>query len=166
MSRIVFNMLTLLIFSGIALSLFAQILILPGIASGEASRFPPYEPYRVPLLTVGIAFIACAQVSLAALWALVFRAQTGSFFRPGTQRWVVTIGAAIGVATLLTIGFFLYLTFVGIPMPEEEDMAGLGLWMASGLGCLVGVALLGVVFVTHRLVERATDAQTELDGVL
>jgi hypothetical protein len=78
---------------------------------------------------------------------------------------VITIGAAIGVATLLTSGFFLYLTFVGIPMPDE-DMGELGLWMASGLGRLVGVALLGVVFVTHRLVERATDAQTELDGVL
>jgi hypothetical protein len=166
MSRIVFNILTLLIFSGIAISLFAQVLILPGIAADEVRHFPPYEPYRVPLLAVGITFIACAQVSLAALWALVFRAQTGSFFRPGTQRWVITIGAAIGVATLLTIGFFLYQTLVGIPMPEEEDMAGLGLWMASGLGCLVGVALLGVVFVTHRLVQRATDAQTELDGVL
>jgi hypothetical protein len=159
-------MLTLLIFSGIALSLFAQVMILPGIAADEVRHFPPYEPYRVPLLAVGIVFIACAQVALAALWALVLRAQTGSFFRPGTQRWVITIGAAIGVATLLTVGFFVYLTFVGIPMPDEEDMAGLGLWMASGLGCLVGVALLGVVFVTHRLVQRATDAQTELDGVL
>lgn len=164
MSRIVFNMLTLLIFSGIAISLFAQVVILPGIAADEVSNFPPYEPYRVPLLAVGIAFIACAQVALAALWALVFRAQTGTFFRPGTQRWVITIGAAVGVATLLTSGFFLYLTFVGIPTPD--DMGDLGLWMLSGLGCLVGVALLGVVFVTHRLVQRATDAQTELDGVL
>lgn len=164
MSRIVFNMLTLLIFSGIAISLFAQVVILPGIAADEVSNFPPYEPYRIPLLAAGIAFIACAQVSLAALWALVFRAQTGTFFRPGTQRWVITIGAAVGVATLLTSGFFLYLTFVGIPTPD--DMGDLGLWMLSGLGCLVGVALLGVVFVTHRLVQRATDAQTELDGVL
>ena len=164
MNRIVFNMLTLLIFSGIAIGLFAQVVILPGIAADEVSNFPPYEPYRVPLLAAGIAFIACAQVSLAALWALVFRAQTGTFFRPGTQRWVVTIGAAVGVATLLTASFFLYLTFVGIPMPD--DMGDLGLWMLSGLGCFVGVALLGVVFVTHRLVQRATDAQTELDGVL
>jgi hypothetical protein len=164
MNRIVFNMLTLLIFSGIAISLFAQVVILPGIAADEVSNFPPYEPYRVPLLAAGITFIACAQVSLAALWALVFRAQTGAFFRPGTQRWVVTIGAAVGVATLLTAGFFLYLTFVGIPTPD--DMGDLGLWMLSGLGCFVGVALLGVVFVTHRLVQRATDAQTELDGVL
>nr|BFF21668.1 hypothetical protein GCM10025730_51890 [Promicromonospora thailandica] len=103
-------------------------------------------------------------MALAALWALVFRAQTGVFFRPGTQRWVVTIGAAVGVATLLTCGLFLYVTFVGIPMPG--DMGDIGLWMASGLGCLVGAALLGVVFVTHRLIGRATDAQTELDGVL
>ncbi|GAB2479852.1 hypothetical protein GCM10027063_22230 [Promicromonospora xylanilytica] len=164
MNRIVFAMLTALILGGIALSLFAQVVILPGIAADEVRHFPAYEPYRVPLLTVGIAFIACAQVALAALWALVFRAQTGVFFRPGTRRWVVTIGAAIGVATLLTGGFFLYLTFVGIPMPD--DMGDLGLWMASGLGSVVGVALLGVVFVTHRLIERATDAQTELDGVL
>jgi small-conductance mechanosensitive channel len=165
MSRIVFNMLTLLIFSGIAISLFAQAVILPGIAADEVRHFPPYAPYRAPLLAAGIAFIASAQVSLAALWALVFRAQTGTFFRPGTQRWVITIGAAVGVATLLTSGFFLYLTFVGIPTPDD-GMGELGLWMASGLGCLVGVALLGVVFVTHRLVERATEAQTELDGVL
>jgi hypothetical protein len=165
MNRIVFAMLTLLIFGGIALSLFAQVVILPGIAADEVRHFPPYEPYRAPLLAAGIAFIACAQVSLAALWALVFRAQAGIFFRPGTQPWVITIGAAIGAATLLTGGFFLYLTFVGIPMPDE-DMGELGLWMASGVGSLVGVALLGVVFVTHRLVERATDAQTELDGVL
>jgi hypothetical protein len=166
MNRIVFNLLTLLIFSGIAFSLFAQIMILPGVAADEVRHFPAYEPYRVPLLAAGIAFIACAQVSLLALWMLVFRAQEGTFFRPGTQRWVVTIGAAVGVATLLTSGFFLYLTFFGIPTPHDDDMGELGLWMASGLGCLVGVALLGVVFVTHRLVERATDAQTELDGVL
>lgn len=165
MNRIVFAMLTLLIFAGIALSLFAQAVILPGIAADEVRHFPAYGPYRVPLLAAGIAFIACAQVSLAALWTLVFRAQAGIFFRPGTQPWVTTIGAAIGAATLLTSGFFLYLTFVGIPMPDE-DMGELGLWMASGLGGLVGVALLGVVFVTRRLVERATDAQTELDGVL
>lgn len=165
MNRIVFALLTLLILMGLALSLFAQIVILPGIAADETRHFPAYEPYRVPLLTVGIAFIACAQVALVALWALVFRAQANIFFRPGTQPWVVTIGAAIGLATLLTGGFFLYLTFVGIPMPDE-DMGELGLWMMSGLGSLVGVALLGVVFVTHRLVGRATDAQTELDGVL
>ena len=165
MNRVVFIMLTLLIFSGIALGLFAQAVILPGIAADEVRHFPAYEPYRVPLLAAGIAFIACAQVSLAALWVLVLRAQTGIFFRPGTKPWVLTIGAAIGAATLLTGGFFLYLTFVGIPMPDE-DMGELGLWMASGLGCLIGVALLGVVFVTHRLVERATEAQTELDGVL
>ncbi|MFD6443528.1 DUF2975 domain-containing protein [Promicromonospora sp. NPDC060204] len=158
-------MLTLLIFGGIALGLFAQAVILPGIAADEVRHFPPYEPYRVPLLAAGIAVIACAQVSLASLGVLVFRAQEGTFFRPGTQLWVITIGAAVGAATLLTGGFFLYLTFVGIPMPDE-DMGELGLWMASGLGSLVGVALLGVVFVTHRLVERATDAQTELDGVL
>lgn len=164
MNRIVFNLLTLLIFSGIAFALFAQIMILPGIAADEVRNFPAYEPYRVPLLALGIAFIACAQVALAGLWVLVFRAQSGSFFRPGTQRWVVTIGAAVGVATLLTGGLFLYVTFAGIPMPS--DMGDLGLWMMSGLGSLVGVALLGVVFVTHRLVERATDAQTELDGVL
>ncbi|MGI5186884.1 DUF2975 domain-containing protein [Promicromonospora sp. CA-289599] len=165
MSRIVFNMLTLLIFSGIAISLFAQVVILPGIAAGEVSNFPPYEPYRAPLLAAGIAFIACAQVSLVALWVLVLRAEAGTFFRPGTQRWVITIGAAIGVATLLTSGLFLYLTFVGLPTPDD-GMGELGLWMASALGCLVGIALLGVVFVTHRLVGRATDAQTELDGVL
>lgn len=166
MNRIVFAMLTLLILMGITLGLFAQTVILPGIAADEVEYFPPYEPYRVPLLAVGIAFVVCAQVSLAALWALVFRAQAGVFFRPGTQPWVVTVGAAIGVATLLTGGFFLYLTFVGIPMPDDDNMGELGLWMASGLGSLVGVALLGVVFVTHRLVGRATDAQTELDGVL
>lgn len=165
MNRVVFIMLTLLIFSGIALGLFAQAVILPGIAADEVRHFPAYEPYRVPLLAAGIAFIACAQVSLAALWVLVLRAQTGIFFRPGTKPWVLTIGAAIGAATLLTGGFFLYLTFVGIPMPDE-DMGELGLWMASGLGCLIGIALFGVVFVTHRLVERATEAQTELDGVL
>lgn len=164
MTRIVFNLLTLLIFSGIAIGLFAQVVILPGIAADEVRNFPPLEPYRAPLLAVGIAFVACAQVALGALWALVYRAQSGVFFRPGTQRWVVTIGAATGVATLLTCGFFLYVTFAGIPTPD--DMSDIGLWMASGLGCLVGVALLGVVFVTHRLVERATDAQTELDGVL
>ncbi|MFC8921246.1 DUF2975 domain-containing protein [Cellulosimicrobium sp. NPDC057127] len=166
MSRTVSTMLTLLIFSGIAIALFAQAVILPGIAADEVRHFPPYEPYRVPLLAAGIAFIACAQVSLVALWLLVRRAQAGTFFRPGTQRWVLTIGAAVGVATLLTGGFFLYLTFFGIPTPDDEDMGELGLWMASGLGCLVGVALLGVVFVTHRLVARATEAQIELDGVL
>jgi hypothetical protein len=164
MNRIVFAMLTVLILGGIALGLFAQLVILPGIAADEARLFPPYEPYRVPLLTLGIAFVACVQVALAALWVLVLRAQEGTFFRPGTQSWVVTIGAAVGVATLLTAGFFLYLTFVGIPAPD--DMSDLGLWMMSGLGSVVGVALLGVVFVTHRLIGRATDAQTELDGVL
>ena len=164
MNRIIFSMLTGLIFGGIALGLFAQIVILPGIAADEVRNFSAYEPYRAPLLAVGIAFIACAQVALAALWALVFRAQADIFFRRGTRRWVRTIGAATGVATLLTAGFFLYLTFVGIPMPN--DMGDLGLWMASGLGSVVGVALLGVVFVTSRLIERATDAQTELDGVL
>lgn len=85
MNRIVFSMLTLLIFSGITFSLFAQIMILPGIAADEVRHFPAYEPYRVPLLAVGITFIACAQVALAALWVLVFRAQEGTFFRPGTQ---------------------------------------------------------------------------------
>lgn len=165
MNRAVFIVLTLLIILGLALSLFAQIVILPGIAADEVRLFPAYEPYRVPLLAVGIAFIVCAQVALVALWVLVLRAQTGNFFRPGSQRWVITIGAAIGVATLLSGGFFLYLTFVGIPMPDE-DMGELGLWMAGGLGALVGVALLGVVFVTHRIVGRAIDAQTELDGVL
>ena len=166
MNRIVFAILTLLIFGGIGLSLFAQAVVLPGIAASEVEHFPAYEPYRVPLLAAGITFIACAQVSLVSLWALLFRAQAGLFFRPGTQPWVITIGAAIGVATLLTGGLFLYLTFVGIPTPDPDGMGDIGLWMASGLGGMVGIALLGVVFVAHRLVERATDAQIELDSVL
>ncbi|MBE1878801.1 DUF2975 domain-containing protein [Myceligenerans pegani] len=165
MNRTVFVMLTLLILLGLAISLFTQAVILPGIADAEVEHFPPYEPYRTPLLTAGIAFIACAQVALGALWVLLFRAHTGVFFRPGSRPWVITIGAAIGAATLLTIGLFVFLTFFEFPSPGD-GMDTLGLWMASGLGSLIGVALLGVAFVGHRLVERATSAQIELDGVL
>ncbi|MEU4362439.1 DUF2975 domain-containing protein [Promicromonospora sp. NPDC023987] len=165
MNRIVFVVLTFLILLGLVLSLFAQAVILPGIAADEVEYFPPYEPYRVPLLAAGIAFIACAQVSLVALWALLLRAHTGVFFRPGSRPWVITISAAIGVATLLTLGLFLFLTFAEFPTPAD-GMESLGLWMMSGLGCLIGTALLGVMFVAHRLVERATSAQIELDGVL
>lgn len=165
MNRVVLVLLTLLILLGLAISLFTQTVILPGIAADEVELFPPYEPYRVPLLTVGIAFIACAQVSLAALWVLLYRAHQGVFFRPGTRPWVITIVGAIGVATLLTIGLFGFLTFFEFPSPTD-GMDVLGLWMASGLGSLIGAALLGVAFVGHRLVERATSAQIELDGVL
>ncbi|QSB14026.1 DUF2975 domain-containing protein [Natronosporangium hydrolyticum] len=165
MNRIVFVLLTVLIALGMSISLFAQVRILPGIAAAEAELFPPYEPYRVPLLTAGIAFIACAQVALAAVWMLLFRAQSGTFFRPGSQRWVITIGAAIGAGTLLTVGVFGFFTFGQFPSPTD-GMDTLGLWLASGLGSLVGAALLGVMLVVHRLVDRATSAQTELDGVL
>lgn len=165
MHRAVFVVLTLLIGLGLAISLFAQVVILPGMAAEEAALFPPYEPYRVPLLTVGIAFIACAQVALVALEMLLLRAQSGTFFRPGSQRWVITMGAAIGAATLLTVGLFVFLTFWDFPSPTD-GMDTLGLWMASGLGCLIGAALLGVMFVVYRLVDHATSAQTELDGVV
>jgi hypothetical protein len=165
MSRTAFSFLTFLILLGILLALFAQAVILPGAAAEEVASFPAYEPYRTSLVAAGIAFLVCAQVSLVALWMLLLRAHQDVFFRPGSQLWVAVIAGAVGLATLLVLGLFVFLTFFGLPTPGD-GMEDLGLWMASGLGCLIGGAMLGVVFVGRLLLKRAIHAHTELDGVV
>lgn len=166
MSRTLFVLLTVLITLGLAMSLFAQAVILPQTAADEVASFPAYQPYAAPLVTLGIAFLFSAQVTLVALWALLLRADQDVFFQPGSQRWMTVIIAALGFATLLVVGLFGFLTFYGLPTPPEDDMADLGLWMLSGLGCLILAALLGVALVVRALLKRAINTNTEMEGVI
>lgn len=166
MNKILYAVLTLLIAAGILIGVFFQVMVLPGAARAEVELYPPYAPFLVPLLTLAIAFLACMQVALVAVWALLTRAVSGRYFRPASLRWVSVVISAVALAVLLIITLLIYVWIADLPTPDEMGMSWLLIPLGGILGILVGAGLLALGFVGHGLMRRAIADRRELDGVI
>ncbi|TDD42381.1 DUF2975 domain-containing protein [Saccharopolyspora elongata] len=165
MPRSIVIVLQVLVAGAFAAGLFAQFVVIPATAAGEVALFPPYESVRVPLVTAAIVFIACFQVALVGVWALLHRAGKGAVFEHGALAWAnVTIGALFAAAVVLA-GLFVYVTFADIPSPSD-GMEVIGLWLGSAVGTLAAIGAVLLLFVGRHLLSKAIVLRSEMDEVV
>ncbi|XKK41445.1 DUF2975 domain-containing protein [Nocardiopsis sp. ARC36] len=161
--------LTLLLRAAIAmvllLGLFGQFVVIPGAAADEVAYFPPYAPLQVPYVTVAILGVACVQVALIAVWALLGMVERDAIFDGRAfVRVDVVIGATV-VATLLTAGVTVHLFVAEIPSPDD----GMDLFAALGAAFVTtcaGTVFSMVLVLMRGLLRKATDLRTELSAVV
>ncbi|MFI0574930.1 DUF2975 domain-containing protein [Streptomyces tendae] len=151
--------------AAVLLGLFGQIVVIPTTASDEVDRFPPYEPFAVPYVTVAILGVACVQVVLGAVWMLLDMVERDAVFSRRAFRWVDTVIGATVVATLLAFGVAVHLAVAEIPSPDD------GMQVLGALGAAVACAGAGAAFamlvvVMRGLLGKATALRSELAEVV
>ncbi|WP_027941231.1 DUF2975 domain-containing protein [Amycolatopsis taiwanensis] len=165
MPRCVVTVLQVLLAGAFAAALFAQFIVIPRTAADQVALFPPYESVRVPLVTAAIVFVACLQVALVTLGALLRRAGKGTVFEHSALTWAnVTIGAILAAAVVLA-GLFVYLTFADIPSPWD-GMEVIGLWLGSAVGTVAAIGVALLLFVGRHLLRKAIALRSEMDEVI
>lgn len=165
MNRYLTLILRIALVIAIALGLFGQIVVIPGVIADEAARFPPYERIVVPYTIVAILGVACVQVVLGAVWMLLGMLRRDVVFSPGAFLWVnVIIGSSL-VATLLTAGVTVHLVVTDMPF-ENGAMEAFGALGAAFLTTAVGAAFTMLVVLLRGLLRKATHLQTEMSEVV
>jgi hypothetical protein len=147
------------------IGLYAQVVVLPTTAADQVELFPPYAPFRMPLLAAAIAFVACGQLALAGLGMLLRRAGRGAVFEPGALTWANIVVAAAAAATVITAAVFGYVTLADIPSPTD-GMDVIGLWLGTAAAVIAGTAAALLLFAGRHLLVKAIGLRTELDGVV
>lgn len=137
-------------------SVLAQVLV-PVVASYEATLWPQISYLAVPYAVALIAVIACVQVALLALWRLLSLVQGGVLFSPGALRWVDVVAACAAVATVLSAGVMAHLIFV-----EGAFHAFLTLGLVAGLAG--GLACVLFTVVVRGVLESEIPGHTPLDA--
>jgi hypothetical protein len=165
MKTLFINMLRIAICMAILAGLFGQVVVIPTTAADEVERFPPYEPFAAPYVTVAIIGIACVQVALIATWMLLSMVSRDAIFSPRAFRWVdVIIGSALA-ATLLAAGVCVHLASADIPSPAD-GMELIGA-MGGALTCVgVGTSFTMLMVIMRNLLRKATDLKAEMAEVV
>jgi hypothetical protein len=141
--------------------LFAQVLVIPGLAAltVDGSAMPgEIVALHLPLVALGILFVACAEVSLVCIWMLLSKVRSGRIFDGSAFRPVNAVIVALTTATLLIAVVIGVLAFVGGPPPI------VGLMLVGAL--LGGVTLTLVVVVMRGLLRQATALERDLAEVV
>ncbi|AJE38756.1 DUF2975 domain-containing protein [Streptomyces nodosus] len=160
MHSIFIAMLRVGIAAAMLLGLFGQIVVIPTTATDEVDRFPPYEPFAAPYVTVAIALVLCVQVALGAVWMLLTMVERDAIFTWRAFRLVDTVIGAALVATLLMAGVSAHVALADIPSPGDgmDVISALG---AATVATAVGAAFMMLVVVMRGLLLKATNLQSE-----
>ncbi|CAL9376154.1 hypothetical protein SUDANB121_00969 [Nocardiopsis dassonvillei] len=149
----------------ILVGLFGQAVVIPGAAAEEVARFPPYAPFELPYVVLAILGVACVQVALVAVWALLAMVERDAIFTPRAFRWLDVIIGATLAASLLTGGVTVHLLFADIPSPAD------GMELIGALGAAFTITAGGVAFalllvLLRGLLRKATELQSEMSEVV
>ncbi|AFR08842.1 DUF2975 domain-containing protein [Nocardiopsis alba] len=151
--------------AAILVGLFGQFVVIPGMAADEVALVPQYAPFATPYVTVAVLIVACVQVALGAVWALLGILDRDALFTPRAFRWVDVIIGSTVVATLLTAGIAVHLTVADIPAPNG-NMDVIGAMGAAMVTTAVGAALAMLLVLMRGLLRKATNLQTEMAEVI
>lgn len=140
-------------------SLVIQAVILPLLSLEAAYELPEVSYLRIPYLILTIAIVACVQVTLVAVWALLSMVRKNAIFSDRAFRWVdVIIGAAL-TASVITVGILVHLLgFVQAGPPAVV----LALFATATVGLTVAL----LVVVMRGLLRQATTLEGELAEVV
>jgi hypothetical protein len=139
-------------------SVLAQALV-PVYASQVGTTNPEVAYLVVPYSVAAIAFIACGQVVLLAVWRLLSMVDRGVIFTRRALRWVDVITACGAVATVLSAVVWVHMILVvpgsGGPMIY---------FVAASVAGALAFTLLMVVM--RSLLVTAIADRTELDETI
>lgn len=140
-------------------SLVVQAVVLPLFAIEAARELPEVAYLKVPYLILTIGMVACVQVALVAVWALLGMARKRIIFNERALRWVdVIIGTGL-LASLIALGMLIHLTFVINAGPPAVVLA---LFATTAVGLTVAL----LVVVLRGLLRQATALEGELAEVV
>lgn len=140
-------------------SLVVQAVVLPLFAVEAARELPEVAYLKVPYLILTIGMVACVQVALVAVWALLGMVRGRVIFNERAVRWVDTIIGAGLVASLIALGMLIHLTFVINAGPPAVVLA---LFATTAVGLTVAL----LVVVLRGLLRQATALEGELAEVV
>lgn len=140
-------------------TVFAQVLVIPSVAAEQATTWPEVDYLRWPYTAAAVAAVACVQVALVAIWALLAKVEHDRVFSDRAFAWVdLIIGAAVA-ATVLSAGMAAHLLFV-------EGVGGPGVVLGLA-GVLVGGSTFALLMTVMRgLLRTATNMRGELAEVV
>jgi hypothetical protein len=141
-------------------ALLAQIVVVPTIGAGVVGDAELPE-LSVPYSVAGIALVACVQVALLGIWALLSMVRRDAIFADRAFRWVDVIIGAGTVATALTLALAVHLYFVVEPILDAPGLIAITLG-----GTICGGAFVLLMVVMRGLLRRATSFRSELDEVV
>ena len=150
------RILLVLLFIG---ALYPELILVPS-AGAEISRWYPDRGYlEMPYVTLGILAVACSQVAIIALWALLSRVRRGAIFAESAFRWVdVIIGCGV-VATALV-------AFVEVNAIVIENIGSPAILILLTSAVIAGGAFVLLMIVMRGLLRSATTLQRELEEVV
>jgi hypothetical protein len=157
LSIVILRILVLFIALG---ALFAQVRLVPFIATG-LTQDAGHPEAGLAYAAAGILAIVCGQIVLVALWVLLSHVRRGSIFTDSAFRWVDTMLFA-GVACT----FVLLLLAGHVALVVEPPLDAPGLTVIAGalvVGALTFVLLMTVM---RGLLRSATVMQSELAEVV
>ena len=145
-----------LLFAG---ALFAQIVMIP-LTGFDISEFYPKRGYlEVPYIVLGILAVACGQVAIVAVWALLSRVRRGAIFTPSAFRLVDVIIWCGVIATALVAS-------VEVNAIVIENIGSPAILILLTSAVIAGGAFVLLMIVMRGLLRSATTLQSELEEVV
>jgi len=136
--------------------LVLQVLVLPAYAEASAGRFPEAAFLQVPLLALGVAVVACVQVAVVCVMALLVRVDQERIFEPAAVRQVdVFIGSTAAAGVLVLVG--------GLVVSATVGSAA---WVLGVLLALVGAGVALLMVQMRALLRHAISQHAELAEVV
>lgn len=155
MSRAAGVLLQTVLAVGLLVLLLVQVLVLPAYAADSAQRFPEAAFLEVPVLVLVVAVVACVQVAVVCVMALLSLVGQERIFDPAAYRYVDVFIGATAAASVLVLG-----TGVLVSATAGSPAALTGAVVAVGGA---GVTLLMVVM--RALLRQATAQRAALGEV-
>jgi len=140
----------------LVLLLLVQVVVLPAHAADLARRHPGAASLEAPVLALAVTTVACVQVAVVCVMALLALVGQARIFDPAAYRYVDVFIGATAVASLLVLGTGVYVSAtVGSPAA-----------LTGGLVALLGAGVALLMVVMRALLRQATQQHAELAEVV
>jgi len=140
-------------------TVLGQASIIPLVAANQAAMWPEVAYLRWPYTAAAVATVACVQVALVAIWALLAKVEHDQVFTDRAFAWVnLIIGAAVA-AKVLSAATAAHLLFI-------ERVGGPGVVLGLGAVLVAGTTFSLLMTVMRGLLRAATSMRGELAVVV
>ena len=134
----------------IALIAIVQVLFLPWLSGELAAGLPAEAHMRWPILALSIAGLACVQIGVLCVIALLTRIRRRTLFAPGTARWLDGLTAAFFAGSAICSATLVY---------QSMTVSGPPLWAFALLFTAgAGVALALTTWIGRTVLIEVSDA--------
>ncbi|SDS34882.1 Protein of unknown function [Microterricola viridarii] len=117
----------------LAVSVLAQVVLIPRLALDTVAVFPEAEPLRMPGIIGCVAIVLCAQVALLAAWRLLSLLRHGGMLQPAASGPLnALIGSGVAAVVLFLASFAILTAAQSMP-PAAMIIMVLGVLGGSGL---------------------------------